>query len=177
MPAAPAPLVQPLAQPAQPDQLVHQVQPGHQPPLNWSHFKPEFTGKPEDDAEAHLLHSNDWMDTHNFPDDVKVKRFCLILVGETRLWYESMRLIENNWQELQDKFRQQYSKIGNMREQLFHLWRSSHYDANVETVDAYVTHTRQVAVLLGYGQPQILGVFINTLPNRLYWVWFPIENL
>ena len=27
--------------------------------INWSHFKPEFSGKPEEDAEAHLLHSND----------------------------------------------------------------------------------------------------------------------
>ena len=30
--------------------------------LNWSKFKPEFWGKPEEDAEVHLLHSNDWMD-------------------------------------------------------------------------------------------------------------------
>ena len=27
--------------------------------LNWSNFKPEFSGQPEEDAEAHLLHSND----------------------------------------------------------------------------------------------------------------------
>ena len=27
--------------------------------LNWSHFKPDFSGKPED-AEAHLLRTNDW---------------------------------------------------------------------------------------------------------------------
>ena len=48
---------------------------------------------------------------------------------------------------------------------------------NVETVDAYVTCIRQVAMLLGYAEPQILEVFKNTLPNRLYWVLFPIENL
>ena len=29
--------------------------------LNWSNFKPEFSGKPEEDAEAHLLCSNDWV--------------------------------------------------------------------------------------------------------------------
>ena len=34
------------------------------PPLNWSHFKPEYSGKPDEDAEAHLLRTNDWMDTH-----------------------------------------------------------------------------------------------------------------
>ena len=27
--------------------------------INWSNFKPEFLGKPEEDAEAHLLCSND----------------------------------------------------------------------------------------------------------------------
>ena len=25
------------------------------PQLNWSHFKPEYAGKPNEDAEAHLL--------------------------------------------------------------------------------------------------------------------------
>ena len=44
-------------------------------------------------------------------------------------------------------------------------------------IDAYVTCIRQVAALLGYGEPQILEVFKNMLPTRLYWVFFPIENL
>ena len=41
----------------------------------------------------------------------------------------------------------------------------------------YVTHIRQVTVLLGYGQPQILEVFKNTLPSKLYWILFPTEDL
>ena len=36
---------------------------------------------------------------------------------------------------------------------------------------------RQVATLLGYGEPQVLEVFKNTLPTKLYWVLFPIEDL
>ena len=43
--------------------------------------------------------------------------------------------------------------------------------------DAYVTRIRQVARLLGYGKLQVLEVFKNTVPNRLYWVLFPIDNL
>ena len=43
--------------------------------------------------------------------------------------------------------------------------------------DAYVTRIRQVAKLLGYGDLQVLEVFKNTVPNRLYWVLFPIHNL
>ena len=64
-----------------------------------------------------------------------------------------------------------------MREQLFHVWRSFYYDGNVEMPDAYVTRIRQVARLLGYGKLQVLEVFKSTVPNRLYWVLFPIDNL
>ena len=53
--------------------------------INWSNFKPEFSGKPEEDVEAHLLHSNDWMNAHHFDEDIKVQRFCLTLLGEARL--------------------------------------------------------------------------------------------
>ena len=82
-----------------------------------------------------------------------------------------------NWPALQDQFREQYSKIGNNREQLFYAWRSFHYDENVEMIDAYVNRIRQVVALLGYGEPQILQIFKNTVPNKLYWILYPINNL
>ena len=99
--------------------------------LNWSNFKPEFSGKPDEDAEAHLLHTNDWMDTHHFIDGVKVQRFSLTLFGEARLWYQSLEPINGDWQGIQNLFRQHYSKIGNTREQLFHAWRSFNFDENL----------------------------------------------
>ena len=117
------------------------------------------------------------MNIHNIPVDLKVGRFCLKLVGEARLWYESLQPIANDWPALQDQFRQQYSKIGNTREQLFYAWRSFHYDENVETIDAYVNRIRQVAALLGYGEPQILDVFKTTVTNKLYWILYSINNL
>ena len=43
----PAPPAQPIVPPAQP------IQPAPMPQLNWSHFKPEFTGEPDEDAKAH----------------------------------------------------------------------------------------------------------------------------
>ena len=98
-------------------------------------------------------------------------------MGEARLWYALLEPIVMTWQELQNQFRRQYSKLGNTREQLFCAWRSFHYDENVEMTDAYVTRIRQVARLLGYGELQVLKVFKNTVPNRLYWVLFPIDNL
>ena len=66
------------ADPQSPQQMEH---------LNWSNFKPEFSGKPDEDAEAYLLHTNDWMNAHQFVEGVKVQRFSLTLLGEARLWY------------------------------------------------------------------------------------------
>ena len=165
--------------PLQPTPQPVLLQPGQQAQMcmNWSHFKPEYYSKPEEDVEAHLLRTNDWMNTHNFPDGVKVQRFCFTLMEEATLWCASLEPIVMTWLELQNQFKRQYSKLGNMREQLFHVWRSFHYDENVETPDVYVTRIRQVVILLGYGEPQVLEVFKNTVPNRLYWVLFPIDNL
>ena len=102
IPAPPALQAQQWQQPAQ--------QAEQMPHLNWSQFKPEFSGKPEEDAEAYLLRTNDWMNTHQFLECIKVQRFCLTVVGEARLWYESLRPINVDWQGLQNQFIQQYSK-------------------------------------------------------------------
>ena len=76
-----------------------------------------------------------------------------------------------------NSFRQIYSKVGNMQEQLFHAWRSFSFDENTETIDSHSTQIRQVATCLGYGELQVLEVFKNTLPTKLYWILFPIEDL
>ena len=66
------------------NQRQGQEQPEHQDAagqrhlhINWSNFKPEFSRKPEEDAEAHLLHSNDWTNAHHFDEIIKVQRFVL----------------------------------------------------------------------------------------------------
>ena len=91
---------------------------------NWIGKKPEFSGKPEEDAESHLLSTRDWMEAHNFPDRDKVRHFCLTLIGEARLWYESLAPLDDDCPTLQNKFRWQYSKMGNTPKQLFHAWRT-----------------------------------------------------
>ena len=73
--------------------------------INWSNFKPEISGKPEEDAEAYLLCSNDWMNAHHFVDGVKVQKFCFTLLGEARLWFQSLEPLNNvTWPELQNLF-------------------------------------------------------------------------
>ena len=64
--------------------------------------------------EAHLLHSNDWMNAHHFDEGIKVQRFCLTLLGEARLWHHSLEpLRDTTLAQLQNIFRQRYSKLGN----------------------------------------------------------------
>ena len=149
----------------------------HMSLFNWSHFKPKFSRKQYEDAETHLLRTNNLMDTHRFQDNVKVQKLCLTLTGEARLWYKLLRLIIIDWLGLQNSFRQQYSKIADTREHLFHSWRSFNFKENADTINAYVHHIRQVTTLLGYQEPQILQVFKNTLLTKLYWVLFLIMDL
>ena len=62
--------------PVQPPQLAP-VQPVPAGPVvpasqvfyqNWIGKKPEFSGKPEEDAESHPLSTRDWIEDHNLPD-------------------------------------------------------------------------------------------------------------
>ena len=171
--------VQPLQQPA-PAQPVPAGPVVPAPQVfyqNWIGKKPEFSGKPEEDVESHLLSTRDWMEAHNFPDEVKVRHFCLTLTGEARLWYESLVPLDNDWPALQNKFRWQYSKIGNTPKQLFHAWRTFKFDENTDTIDSYVLRMSQVAAMLNYGEMQILENFKNTLPYRLYSTLINVNNL
>ena len=129
--------------------------------------------------EMHLLRTNDWMTTHDFPNDQRVRRFCLTLLGEARLWYETLNTQQQqlDWAGLQEHFRQQYSKFVNTKEQYFHAWRSFHFDKATDTIDGYIQKVKQVAALLSYGEPQILELFKNTLPSRLYYMLYQINDL
>ena len=102
------PLNNPFNPPPPHNPFLHNasIAPGvpQRPQLNCSHFKPKYAGKPKEDAEAHLLRMNDWMDTHDFQDQVKVQRFCLTLIGEARLWYKLLRPVYTYWEGLQHMF-------------------------------------------------------------------------
>ena len=94
--------------------------------------------------EAHFLRTNDWMETHNFPNNQKVRRFCLTLMGEARLWYDTLAAAQLEWEALQDCFWQHYSKFGNIQEQYFHAWRSFQFDESRDIIDSYIHKVKQV---------------------------------
>ena len=117
------------------------------------------------------------MEAHNIPDKVKVRHFCLTLTGEARLWYESLAPLDNDWPALQNKFRWQYSKIGNTSKQLFHAWRMFKFNETTDTIHSYVLRMSQVATMLNYGEMQILENFKNTLPYQLYLTLINVNHL
>ena len=57
------------------------------------------------------------------------------------------------------------------------MWRSFQFDEATNTIDKYIQKVKQVAALLDYGEPQILKLFKNTLPNRLCYILYQIDNL
>ena len=87
--------------------------------------------------------------------EIRVRHFCLTLIGEARLWYESLAPLDDDWPTLQSRFRWQYSKKGNTPKQLFHSWRPFRFDENTDTIDSYVLRKSQVAAMLNYGEMQI----------------------
>ena len=46
-----------------------------------------------------------------------------------------------------------------------------------DTIDGYIQKVKQVAALLNYGELQILELFKNTLPSRLYYMLYQIDDL
>ena len=56
------------------------------PQFNWLYFKPEFSGKPEEDAVVHFIEkpTTGWKPT-TFHRKQRNKDFCLTLTGEARL--------------------------------------------------------------------------------------------
>ena len=98
-------------------------------------------------------------------------------MGEARLWYDTLGAAQLDWEALQDCFWQQYSKFGNTQEQYFHAWRSFQFDESTDTIDSYIHKVKQVAALLNNGEPQILELFKNTLPSKLYYMVYHINNL
>ena len=78
VPPVPLPVILPVQPPIPPAQPIpaQPIKPAHVMQLKWSHFKPEFTGKPDEDVEAHLLRTNDWMDIHALQEGLKVQCLC-----------------------------------------------------------------------------------------------------
>ena len=54
---------------------------------------------------------------------------------------------------------------------------SIQFDEATNMIDGYIQRVKQVAALLDYGEPQILELFKNTLPSRLYYMLYQINDL
>ena len=57
------------------------------------------------------------------------------------------------------------------------MWRSFQFDEAINTIDGYIQKVKEVAALLDYGEPQILELFKNILPSKLYYMLYQIDDL
>ena len=83
-----------------------------------------FSAKDRENAEGHLLCSNDWLNSQGIAKVAKCGRFCLTLGGDTNLWYEFITPVGNDLNSLQRPLCRQFSKLGQTLEELFQRWRS-----------------------------------------------------
>ena len=65
-------------------------------------------------------------------------------------------------QGLQNLFRQQYSKIGNTREQLFHPWLSFHFDENTDNRCICDMHKTSIHTLKMWGTTHFRSIQKHT---------------
>ena len=80
---------------------------------------PIFSVNLDEDAESHLLCSDDWIKSQGILEKEKCATFCLTLVGDAHLWYVTIHLVDNDWPILQKLFNLQFSKLGYTQEGLF----------------------------------------------------------
>ena len=108
-------------------------------PASNAHVRcPIFSVKPDENAESHLLHRNDWMNYQGIGEEGKCARFHLTLAGDACLWYEFMTYVGTDWSKLQRLFCRQFFKLGQTQEELFQRWGSFHFDEASDTIDSYV---------------------------------------
>ena len=69
---------------------------------------PIFSGKDDEDAENHLLCSNDWKNSQGIAQDEKCGRLCLTLIGDSHIWYESITTLGSDCNKLQRPFHKQF---------------------------------------------------------------------
>ena len=136
---------------------------------------PIFSTKDDEDAESHLLYSDDWMNSHGIVEGVKCVRFHLTLGCDSHLWYESITPVANDWNNLQRLFWRWFSKLG-LTQELFQRWRSFQFDEATDTIPSYVLRLKQFAQMSGYNEGQALDLFKNILSTRYYYLLFCNQN-
>ena len=107
-------------------------------------MKPEFAGKPDEDVETHLLRMNDWMDTHQFQEGVKVQHFLSNISRGNTIMVQIITTYKCRLDHVTKSIQPTIFKDGNTREQLFHAWGSFHFNANTETLDSHVTYILRI---------------------------------
>ena len=95
------------------------------------------------------------------------------------MWYHSLEPINLDWQGLQNSCSDNNTtKVGNTWEQLFHTWSSFNFDDNIETIDAYITHTRESGSTFRLWRNHTFWKYSRIhFPQNCAGLLFPIDDL
>ena len=107
----------------------------------------------DENAESHLLHSDDWMNSKGVAEDAKCDQLYFTLDGNTCLCYEPITPVGNDWNHVQRLFCRQLSQLGQTQE-LFQKWKFFQFDAT-DIIDSYALRLKQCAQILGYNEGQV----------------------
>ena len=146
---------------------------------NLGQLRPEFSGSPDEDAEAHLLRVMDWLNHHEIDDDAqKVRRFPLTLTGTARRWLQTLP-DDTTWQNLLARFRREFSSVGYTRERQLLEWKTMSWRVGKETIDQYVQRMTDCITALGLPNPNemILQNLKITIPSKYFHMLMNIDNL
>ena len=67
-------------------------------------YKHISQGHSNEDAESHLLYSNNLMNSQGLVEEEKCASFCLTSAQDAHLWDESIHPVDNDWINLQELF-------------------------------------------------------------------------
>ena len=128
---------------------------------------PIFKGTPGERPEAHLLRTNDWMDTCNILPVNKPTNFKHTLDHLAREWYDSLTF-PITWNDLQQRFSRYFFTQGRSIKHLHDKWRNFSFTPGQDDIEAYIRDVKEAAHQLNYNDEAILHLIKATMPSEIY---------
>ena len=137
---------------------------------------PIFKGLPGERPDAHLLRTNDWMDTYNILPVNKPANFKHTLDHLAREWFDSLTF-PIAWNDLQQWFSRYFSTQGRSIKHLHDKWRNFSFTPSQDDIEAYIRDVKEAAHQLYYNDEAILHLIKATMPSEIYGTLYNQHNL
>ena len=137
---------------------------------------PIFKGFPGERPEAHLLRTNDWMDTYNIPAVDKPANFKHTLDHLAREWYDSLTF-PIGWNDLQQQFSRYFSTQSRSIKHLHDKWRNFSFTPGQDDIEAFIRHVKEAAHQLNYNDDAVLHLIKAAMLSEIYGTLYNQDDL